>query len=149
MPGLDYFGISEELVFILRNDPDLAEVNILDPEEEVTYVEGLIVATYLLRRQAPPDQQTLDAGTSTRYNLHFTLVCIGHSYDGMPEAARARDALIAKVEVVLMKNRTIHDKVIYSYLEGGEFHNPETAEQHGFASVGEINLVANARSTTT
>lgn len=146
MARIDYFAIEQEIATILEADTELAGVRI-DIETEVSTYEGPTVIIFLDDRVAPDDLQSLSAGQKTRMYVTFTLICAAPNYETLRAAAQARDDLIGRVEVALMNNRTLNNRVRTSWLDGGLFDNAKD-EQGGFVSAGEVRLIVDVTSST-
>ena len=147
MARVNYFALEEAIQTILRADPTLSGVSV-EIEREIEFIDNAqsAVIIYLDGREAPEDMQRLAAGTRTDFHVMFTLWCMEFHLDSIAQAAKLRDDLIGKVEVALMKERTLNGNVQGSWLEGGEFLTADSGS--GFLSAGEIKLVAKTHGTT-
>jgi len=145
MARVNYFDIETTLEDILKDDPTLAGTTIL-VEEELTFQQDDIVIIYLDRRVAPANEQSLSAGKRTRMDLSFSIWCFHYGLE-LRDVMKARDDLLGKIEIVLMNNRTLRDKVETSWLEGGEFQTLKTEDQ-AFMSGAEIVLTTKVIATT-
>jgi hypothetical protein len=149
MARVDYYALEEEIKVILDADPTVGVAGVpVRVEESVMFAAESTPAVYIYldRRDAPAELQTLRAGSSTDFALRFSLWVWAYSLDGVKIASQIRDDLMGKVEVALMGNRTLNDKVRTSWIEGGEFMSAK--EQEGWMMGGEIVLVARAQATT-
>ena len=148
MARVDYFNIEEQIKTILDDDADLSDVDILI-EEEISVQRGNVIGIYLDERDAPDDEQSLSAGTRTRFNVRFSIWC-WHFGIGRDRRVpmQQRDDLVGKVEIALMKKRTLNDTVNMSWLEGGEFLSGPDPTGNQFMSGASVILVANVTGTT-
>ena len=148
MARVDYFGIEEAIKSILDADADLAGVEVLI-EEELTIQRGNVVGIYLDDRDAPNEDQSLSAGTRTRFNVRFSIWCwhFGVGRDRRVPMEQ-RDDLIGKVEIALMKERTLNDTVNSSWLEGGEFLSGPDPTGNQFMSGASVMLIADVTAAT-
>ena len=147
MARVDYFGIEEAIRDILVSDTSLGGISVLI-EDEINFIEGPVVALYLENRAAPAELQSLSAGQRTRFYVSFVLWVMDFSLDGIREASKKRDDLVGKVEIVLMKDRTLGGTVTTSWLEGGDFLNAQVPDVTGFVSAAEIRLTVDVRAAT-
>jgi hypothetical protein len=146
---LDYYGIQRAVQEVLVADQDLANVRVTIEEELLFGGETTPwVGIYLDRRDAPPDRQRISAGQSTIYLVRLELWCWEYSLESLATAIQLRDDLVGKVEVVLMRNRTLKDTVHMSWLEGGELPSARVPGRTAWMSGGEIRLVAQAHAKT-
>jgi len=148
MARVDYFSIETAIKTILDADADLAGVAILI-EEELTVQRGNVVGIYLDDRDASDPDQSLSAGTRTRFNVRFSIWCwhFGVGRDRRVPMEQ-RDDLVGKVEIALMKERTLNDTVNMSWLEGGEFLSGPDPTGNQFMSGASIILVADVVAST-
>lgn len=147
MARIDYFSIEEAIKTVLDDDADVTGSVLI--EEEITIQRGNIIGIYLDDRNAADEDQSLSAGTRTRFNVRFTIWCwhfgIGRDRRGPMEQ---RDDLVGKVEIALMKKRTLNDTVTMSWLEGGEFLSGPDPTGNQFMSGASIILVVDVTGTT-
>lgn len=148
MAAVNYHAIVEGVKTLIDADPTNSDL-VVHVEEELSVVEGPVVMVYLDRRDAPDEAQTLSGGQRTRYEVSVSVWCFGVSYDSMREAAQNRDKLLADVEVILMKDRTLDGSVESSWFTGGEFLSAESPGTTGFVSGAEISVVAFVVASTT
>ena len=149
MARVDYYAIEQEIKTVLEADAALAGVTVTIEEELMFGSESTPwIGVYLDRRDAPPALQRLGAGQSTRFLLRFPLWCWEYHLESITKAIQRRDDLVGKIEVALMKNRTLSGKVATSWLEGGELPSARLPEQAGFVSGAEVILVAEVSATT-
>jgi len=145
---VDYFAIQEEMAEIFRAHTDLANIKIL-VEEEILFGadEGPWLAIYLDRRDAVDGEQYIAAGTSTVFKLSFTIVCAAFSLDSLKSSVKARNDLVGNVELVLMQNRTLNEKVNMLWLKGGDMPSGRLPDDIGFVSLAEVQVEAEVEET--
>lgn len=141
MSAVEYHEILESIKRLINADTSVGDVEV-QVEEEVSIVEGPTVMVYLNSRSAPDELQTLSGGQRTRYEVDISVWCFGISMDSVKEAAKNRDSLLSKIEIILMKDRTLDGSVSSSWFTGGEFLSAESPGSSGFISGGEISLTA-------
>ena len=147
MARIDYFSIEDELGSLIRADETVQGVQVT-VEGDVEIEAGALVAIYLDRRD-PTSGQSLSAGTRTRFQIKFIIWCWEYSLDSMSDAMKKRDDLVGKVEIILMKNRTISNKVSTSWLAGGAMPAQQLeGDFDGYVAGGEIVLIAEAVAVT-
>ncbi len=148
MAGIRYNDVAEGIKFILDADSDIGNA-FVEIEKPFPFSSQITpwIGIYFMRRDAPDGMQGIRAGTATRYLLRYTLMCANYSIVGIDDAIRLRNDLISKVEVTLMKNRTLDGAVFMSWLEGGSLVSGQT-EEEDWLSLGEILLVADKTTTT-
>lgn len=145
MPAIRYHEIVDTLKLILETHQRTADAKVFietDPALDVVGAQKAIMI--VLDKRKPHDDQPIAAGKRTRYLLEIGVWAIGFAID-LTEAARIRDELVGEIELVLMENRTIRDKVTGSYLMGGNFITAN-AEKNIF-SMAETILVADVMTT--
>jgi hypothetical protein len=121
MAAVRYHEILDALRLIFESDPRTADAPVFvekDPWFDVLGAQRAILVTLMKRK--PHDDQPIAAGKRTRYELHIGVWACGYAIE-ISEAARIRDELLGQVELVLMANRTIREKVETSWLMGGDF----------------------------
>src|SRR3990167_9771384 len=121
MPGLDYWSIEQELKHVLVQDPTLENVQIILENDALMNFEAMTCVGIFLTRRNIPEEQPIAAGKRMYIDLEFSLWCFVADLENLEGAARKRDELLNKVEVVLMGNRTLNDKVDYSRIDNGDF----------------------------
>lgn len=140
MSAIRYREIVEALRDIFQADPRTADAGVYIGKDLAVDTVGVQKAiVIMLDKRKPCDDQPIAAGRRTRWELHIQIWSCGFDMDG-EEASRIRDILLGDVELVLMANRTIRDKVAGSWLMGGEFVSV-SGEQNVFSSAETI-LVA-------
>ena len=149
MARADYHAIGQAIKDVIeadeglrRNFPTL-KVHV---QKALTFGKSPQVVIYLMRREAPADEQNISAGTETRFLVRFSVWCFATDLGGLDEAEEKRDDLMGYVELALMDNRQLNGTVGVIWLDGGEFENPETGGT-GFTSGGEIQVVARVTAT--
>lgn len=142
MAKVDYYGIVNEVGNILNADAELLGVQVTI-EDEPPLDSGPWVAVYLESR-TPTVGQSMSAGTRTRFQLRMTVWCWQFSIESTARAAQLRDELVGKVEIALMKNRTLNDKVGSIWLDGGQLLSEQIKSDSisGFIAGGEIVVLA-------
>ena len=148
MARVDYYTIVSEIGQILNADTTLSGVQIT-VEDSAPLDSGPWIAIYLESR-TPSSGQSISAGTRTPYNLRISAWCWQFSLESTARAAQLRDDLVGLVEIALMKNRTLNDKVGSIYLEGGELMSDQikSDEMSGFIAGGEIIIIADVVAIT-
>lgn len=146
MPRIDYFGIETEMQDILKSDSDLANVTVEVEDGPETLERCPFIEIRLLRTDAPAEIQRVAAGQQTRFEIRFSVLCWEYSLESIRDARKKRNDLLGKAQVVLMKNRTLNDKVSNLRLEGGEMWRSEG--ETGFGSTAEIIVICEANATT-
>lgn len=141
MARIDYFAIEEEIAELIRSHPDFSGCQVLVEEELIFGADAVPwVGVYLDRRDAQPNQ-SLAAGTRTRMLVSFSIWVWVFGLDAQ-SALKQRDEYVGKLELVLMQNRTLNDKVDMSWIEGGELPSARVPDSAGFTSGGEVVLKA-------
>ena len=148
MARVNYYDIQNEIKEILELDQTLAGINI-QIEEPTRFQHGGYVIIHLDRREAPDEDQFIDAGQSTRFDVFFNVVCIQTSMSSLASAMRARDDLMGKVEVALMKVRDLNNKASVQWLGGGPFESGQIEGMKGSAAQGTIEMLVKVTGTTT
>lgn len=148
MARIDYYGIENAIANVLKTDSTLTGVTVL-VEEELTVQRGNVIGIYLDDRNVPIEDQPIAAGTKTRFNVNFSIWC-WHFGIGRDRtlAQQQRDDLIGKVEIALMKNRTLQNTVTMSWLDGGDFISGPDPTGNQFMSGGEIRLTVDVTAST-
>lgn len=148
MPAVDYHGIVTTLKTLLEADSSLAGVQVLVEQEPVFDVlgSGKAIVLTLDSRNAPGGQQPISQGKRTRWMVRIAIWAIG--FDTVfEEACRKRDDLMGTLELALMNNRTVSDKLAHSFLDGGAFIPVQDAR--GMYALGETVLVGEATAVAT
>lgn len=147
MPRIDYYGIELELQALLEADPSMNGVVVTVEEHGVNHAEQAPLVNIRLDRRDATAAQPIAGGQRTRYAIRFVLLCSQYSLESVEQAARLRDDLIGRVEVVLMKNRRIGGMVHYLTLVGGPFGIEH--QDTGWLATGEVVAVADLDASTT
>ena len=148
MAVVDYWAIEEACAATLRADDDMFGVTVQVEEEFLLSAEmAPVVLVYLDDRTAVEADQRLSAGTRTDFDLNFSLWCGEADFGGLPLAIEKRSALIGKVEVALMRDRTLSGAVAKLRLTGGQMA-PGFREETGFLAWGEVRFTASVFART-
>jgi hypothetical protein len=135
MAKIDYFGIAEEIAEIVR--AAFPETMVVVEEEVIIGPENSpIIAVYIDRRETPPNQP-IAAGRRMRVIPHFSLWVWTFSLN-VRAAIKERDDLVGDIELLLMNNRTLNEKVDMIWIDGGELPSARLPDSNGFTSGGEI-----------
>lgn len=146
MPGLNYWAIEEELREILSTDTSLEGVKvILENDSLLTYESMPCVGIFLTRRNIPEEQPVM-AGRKMYIDLEFSIWCFVADIENLSGAAKKRDELLNKVEVILLGNRTLNDKVDFSYIDNGDFDSAFNPNTNQSIMGAEIKLIARTSS---
>ena len=140
MAAANYHDLLAGLQQIFEGDPRTRDARVFveeDPQFDLIGAQKCILL--VLNSRIPTGGQPIAAGKRTRWNVKIGVWACGFGIS-FEQAAQIRDELVGQIEVVLMANRTIRDKVATSWLDGGEFVSVRN-EQHMFASAETI-LVA-------
>ena len=139
MARADYWAIEQELAEVLRANVQGLTVEV-ESEMMFSAEQSPWSVIYLQRRTAPESAQPIASGRRMRYQLRFSIWVWCWALE-KAAAVRARDDILGEMELVLMANRTLNDKVDYSWIEGGELQTGK-AQESNFLSGGEIVLIA-------
>tara|TARA_Y100000310_G_scaffold78084_1_gene74721 strand:+ start:12257 stop:12712 length:456 start_codon:yes stop_codon:yes gene_type:complete len=151
MARIDYYDIEVKIRDILDAEASLTTASITIEEDQPLDTNPWVAIH--LENRASPEGQPIAAGTRTRYRIRFSIWCWCWSLESGRAAAEARDDLIGNVEIALMKNRTLTDTVLHSWLEGGDFITTKHEVEEGitgtaYMSGGQVVLMAEANATT-
>jgi hypothetical protein len=139
---LDYAGIEDAVVTVLRNDPEIvkAKATILNGAD-LQFERGPAVVVYL-RRRTRAEGQPIAANTRARFELRFSIWCFEMALD-FKAARRARDVLIRKVENALMgdPDKFDHAQIEKTWLEGGDFDTALAENDNEPVQCAEVQLV--------
>ena len=151
MSAIDYAGIRSQIKSILESDSRLEGVSVHVEEEPQFAVSdnAKAIAVFTDRRTAPPGEQSISAGKRTRYFLRTLFVVVFFHNESFDAACQGRDEVLANLELVLMENRTLGDKVATSWLEGGAFYSGRSSGATPFISVAELELTSEVSAITT
>lgn len=147
MARVDYYAIEQEIQRLLLEDPDISSTTVTVETEQPLDSQPW-VAIYLENRSAP-SEQPIAAGTQTRLSLKFSIWCWTWSLENGEQAAKERDGLLGKVEIALMRNRKIGNKVNQSWIQGGDMLTSDYQNDSvtSYISGGEIILTAEVTAT--
>ena len=148
MARVDYFDIANEVKEVLIADSSLQGVQVT-VEDDAPLDSGAWVSVVLVNRNTPSGQ-SLANGTRTRFHIKFSLWCWQFSLESTGTASKLRDDLVGKVEIVLMANRTLNNKVGNSWLEGGDMMSERIQNDNisGYIAGGEVVLVVDITAST-
>lgn len=148
MSRVDYYDLATEIREILIADDTLEGVQVT-VEDDAPLDSGPWVSVVLVNRSTPMGQP-LAGGTRTRFNVRFSLWCWQFSLESTGVASKLRDDLVGKVEIALMANRTLNNKVASSWLEGGDMMSERVQNDNisGYIAGGEVILIADITAST-
>lgn len=140
---IDYWAIREAVVTAIHAHEDLADLPVLLEQAGEPAPEMLpVVLVYLDSRSSPQGIQRIAAGTRTDMRIILSLWLFHYSLNGMAEAIRLRDAVLSKLEIALMRDRTLGGLMPHgSWIEGGDIMTGRDAEGRAFVSGVETRLV--------
>ena len=148
MARIDYFAIELEIQKVLLQDAILVGagvVHVVVEEDLVTSPEMCPwIGIYISDRESAGGP--IAAGTQQRFRVRYEVWCFEHAME-VPEAAKARDDIMGKVEVALLKNPTLNGKVTSMAITGGTFDSGRV--DAGFLMGGSIVLEIEKKATTT
>lgn len=147
MARVDYSAIEQQIKALLSADTTLVGVTIEVERDGLTSPELCPwIGVYLEKRRI--ERRPIAAGTRMDYRISFLLWCYEYHMESLATANTARDDLIGKVEVALMKNPTLGGTVTMMALadDAGEFDT--AAVKPGFLSGGSIHIDAVVKATT-
>lgn len=146
---IDYTAILQAIRTAIVSD---TEVEKHDPAitqrvyiERPLTVEAPSIFIYRERRDAPDSEQRLAQGRRVDYDITITVWVVESDFQSVEAASARCDALLGKVEVALLHDRTLGGTVAYHLLTGGEFIS---GEDNGFFSAAEIALTARTHAMT-
>jgi hypothetical protein len=117
---IDYWAIREAIRRAIRTYPELGQIEVhLEPSGDVPPERCPCVLLFMTGRSTPDELQRISAGKRTDHRLVFSAWVIDYSLDTLEAATRRRDAVLTKVELALMVDRTLGGLVRGLYLEGG------------------------------
>ena len=150
MARLDYYDIELEIKDVLESDSDIKEITVI-VEDAPEFAEAIApwIGIYLESREAPSSLQKLSAGTITEFRLRFSIWAWTYSLESIESAIKARDELLGKIEIALMKARSTRDKLQASWIEGGEMLTARIKSDagQGFMSGAEVIFVLEAKTS--
>ena len=148
MAAVDYHGLLTTLKELLEADDTLIGVPVFveeDPQFDLSGAGTAIILTLGNRRAS--SGQPLAAGKRTRWEVTLSVWAMGFALS-FDQAAKKRDDLVGALELVLMNNRTISDKLASGWIEGGEFISVRD-ETTGSYAIAETRMVGEATAIAT
>lgn len=101
---------------------------------------GRALVVESLRRRPSPGQ-SMAAGKRLRSRFQVCISAVGYDLESFRAAAAKRDALIGQVELAVLADRTIGNRVSNLEIMGGDFYRASAPGNAGpFASIGETIL---------
>lgn len=150
MAAIDYVGIRNTMKTLLDADALTNTARIyVEEEPQFGLSDEPAIAMFMDSRSANGPDQSLSQGKRTRYKLRMSFWVLFFSLESYKAACDGRDALLANLELVLMSNRTIGDKVTTSWLEGGEMFSARHPQSSMFTAAAEVILVAEVSAINT
>lgn len=133
---IDYWAIREGIKEAIQSYPGLEHLFVdLEPSGDPSMEQTPAVLVFMASRSTPPAIQRIAAGKQTSHRLVFSLWVLHYSPDGLDAAVHARDAVLAKVEVALMRDRHLNGRLPSGLtLEAGE---TQTGKDAAFAAAAE------------
>lgn len=131
MAGIDYNAVVDALKLHLESDTDMRALNVyvgIELDVDTIFERLPSVVLYFDRREAPEEIQGLYAGQQTRYLLYFSVWAWHGSLESIEQAARFRNDLLSKLELALMRDRTLGGAVDKLWYEGGTMLSAERDE---------------------
>lgn len=151
MAAAPYANIRDQISSILAGDA-LTSGSAVYIEEEPQFGLGdnqSGIAVFTNRRRAPAGEQPLALGQRTRFELDMLFVVLYFSHTSFRAAADGRDGVLANLELVLMKNRSLNNTVDALWLEGGEFYSARDPQNNmAFVAVAEVDATCRLLATT-
>lgn len=133
---ISYQAIREGIREAIRSYPGLENLTVLlEPSSEPSMEQMPAVLVFMAQRSTPPPLQRIAGGKQTSHRLVFSLWVLHYSPDGLDAAVLGRDAVLAKVEVALMRDRHLGGRLPNGLmLEAGEM---QTGKDAAFAAAAE------------
>lgn len=156
MAAIDYDDIEDQIASVIQAGSGLAVsdgVKVLIEEEFSQVVGGMdngkLVIVYLDDR-IPSAGQPIAAGQRARMQIGFSILVAALAVDSFRAAAALRTDLVGRVEIALLSNPKLNNRVASSWLLGGEFYSMRKKQSDGlqYMAVAEVKLVAEATATT-
>lgn len=139
----DYDGIVDAIAAQLKAFSGLQGVRV-EVEQDPTLGlpddggRALVVES---QRRRPSVGQTMAAGKRLRNRFSVIISAIGFDMESYRAAARKRDGLIGQVELAILADRSITNKVTNLEIMGGDFYRASAPGHSGpFASIAETIL---------
>lgn len=150
MAKIDYADLKNEIATILSSVAALSTVAVTVDDDIRVDSFGASINIEMARRDAGAPAQSLSAGQRQRYYLMIvaSVVCVGIERQAVVDQ---RDDIISEVELAIMRNRTLNDKVSTTILQGGELFlmRQSSAGSEGyFIAAGEVIMQLDAEITT-
>lgn len=150
MARVDYSDIKAEIASILSASTDLATVQITVDDDIRLDSFGVSANVEIVRRDYTAPAQSLSAGQRQRYYLTAVVSVISVALD-REAAVSMRDSVVGHIEVALMRNRTLNDKVDTLFLQGGDMFllkNTSSNSEGYFIAAAEVVAAIDATITT-
>lgn len=144
MARIDYYEIQNAIKTMLDADSTLSGVK--NRLEALDIIAENCPQTVIILKSRNNILEEIAAGQHIRMGITFEVWCYEYALEIL-QAMKKRDDLIGKVEIALMKNRTLNSTVQYHTITGGEFENVQSAN-FGWISGGSIVLVAEQQAIT-
>lgn len=145
MARLDYNDIKVKIKDIIEADATTNKAHVhIETEKMRSVTESPWVNIYTTGRTDTGDDPIAN-GTVTEYDINIGIDVIVHNMTSLAAAAKDRDDFLGKLEIVLMKNRTLGGTVVYSWLNGGEMESANVAGQAGYLGGAEILITAHGQ----
>lgn len=143
MAAVDYVGIRAQIEAALNADVRTSDARVYVEEEPQFGLSDYksVIAVFMDNRITPVMEQSVSAGKRTRFNLRVSFWVVAFSLESYRKACDARDVLLGDLELVLMDNRTLADKVATSWLEGGEMFSARDPQNAVFTAIAEVVMV--------
>ena len=145
MAAINYAGIRDAIESILNSKTGpggVLEGSRIYIEEEPQFGlmdQATAIALFMDTRTAPDGQQSISMGTRTRIYLRVTFWVVAFSMENFRKACDMRDAVMGRLELLLMDNRTLNDTVGTSWLNGGELFSAKDPQNNSvFTAVAEV-----------
>jgi hypothetical protein len=140
---VDYWGVKNELRQILDDALDNVTV-VVEADMQMAAEQTPWVGVYLEGRDIPRDQP-IAAGRVSRVRVRLSIWVWCHNIESLEASEKERDRLLGEIELILMNNRTLNNKVEALWIEGGELPSTKDPSTPGFFSGGEIKIASDIR----
>lgn len=151
MGRINYTAILKGIEQVLRNDGDVIAFNadVLIQKPVPTTLTEPVINVFEDRRDPTPGQD-IAVGTRKRYTIRWAVWVTCFSSNSYADAAEQRDELLGKVEIALMKNRTLDGVLPNASLDiqGGELGRGGPAGDVGFIAQSTLVVTAEAVAST-
>jgi len=145
MSAIDYYGIKRAMRDILAEDAVTNNLVVRIEDELLLDALGIVLNIELVSRDAVRNPITM--GQRMAYQARYVLTIVAHALE-REIAEKQRDETLANVEWVLMKNRTLRDKVDALWLEGGEALFLKDERSGMYTAAADIKVMVEAQITT-